>query len=81
MGRHDFIMNRVITDVVDAASQLGCLPLDQPLGHLCCFKIRQPGECRNLRVRQSIRRQDLISLGIVGYAGHSPESRRLHADR
>jgi len=53
----------VVGEAVHRAAEQRFLTFD--LSNWLCIFIRQPGECRNLRMRHSVRHQDLLTLGVV----------------
>jgi hypothetical protein len=57
-------VNRVIRDPVHGPAQKTALPLDLP--YRLRSPLRRPGENRNLRMRHSIRDQDLLPFGVIG---------------
>jgi hypothetical protein len=60
IGDDEFVVGRIVSDIVHGSPQQCFLSGDNALWQLC--SIRQPGECRNLRVSHSVRHQNLIAL-------------------
>ena len=59
----DFIGYRIIGHIVNRAVEQRVLSCNR--SHRLCATIRQPGECRNLRIAHSVGYQEIFSFGVV----------------
>ena len=78
IGDDDLVVDLVVADVVHGAREQRGLSCNRPRRR---FPVRQPGECRNLRVSHSIRDEDLVALGVVGDPAGIADRQRLLAER
>ena len=73
LGHREFVMNGIVGNSVHGSPQQA--PLAFHLANWLSSVFRQPGEYRNLRMRHSIRHQDLLTLGVVGQRMRIAKSR------
>ena len=75
----DFIMDFIVRETVHRPAHERFLAFD--LTHRLCVLIRQPGECRNLRMGHSVGHQDLFALGVVRYRMGIADAQRRFVHR
>src|SRR5205814_9866924 len=74
-GHHNFIVNWVIPETMHRPADLCLLSLER--ASVRSIFHRQPGECRNLRMVDSVRYEDLLALTVVGDCLGLAESQRF----
>ena len=79
LRHHEFIVDRVILDSVHRPAYKSFLSINRP--PRACSTIRQPGECRNLRMGDSVGHQNLFPFGVIGQGMWISQARRPGIER
>ena len=63
-GHHDLVVSGIVRKIVHGPADQRLLSFERSSGR--CIFFRQPGECRDLRMVDSIRHQQLVTLAVIG---------------